>query len=72
MERVPRKRENLWEGTIMKPLQAERLEIPGVLESIEICFDSGWTDGLPIIPPTEGRVGAFPLGRVGRAQGKRR
>jgi len=28
----------------------------GVVESIEFCFDQGWTDGLPVMPPTAARI----------------
>jgi hypothetical protein len=28
-------------------------------EAIELCFEKGWTDGLPVIPPTEPRVRAM-------------
>ena len=34
------------------------------LEAIERCYELGWTDGLPVVPPTEKRVGQF-LERVG-------
>lgn len=43
----------------MKPLQAERLDTPGVMEAMETCFANGWTDGLPVIPATETRVMEF-------------
>jgi hypothetical protein len=26
------------------------------LDAVEFCFQQGWTDGLPVIPPTEDRV----------------
>ena len=29
------------------------------LEAIERCYELGWTDGLPVVPPTEQRVGEF-------------
>ena len=35
------------------------------LEAIEYCYQEGWTDGLPVIPPTEARVEAF-LAYLGR------
>jgi hypothetical protein len=28
-------------------------------DAIEFCFQQGWSDGLPVVPPTEGRVGAM-------------
>ena len=33
------------------------LDDPGA--AIEYCYDQGWTDGLPVVPPTEERVRAF-------------
>jgi hypothetical protein len=35
------------------------------LAAIEFCYRQGWTDGLPVVPPTEERVAAF-LGYLGR------
>ena len=29
------------------------------LEAIEKCYELGWTDGLPVVPPTQERVGEF-------------
>ena len=38
-------------------LVSERIEVNDNLEEINgIYFERGWTDGLPIIPPTEERV----------------
>lgn len=30
-----------------------------VVEAIETCYELGWTDGLPVVPPTVERVEAF-------------
>jgi hypothetical protein len=37
---------------------------PNVLEAIELLYQTGWTDGLPVVPPTRERVKQFiePLG----------
>ncbi len=35
------------------------------LDAIEQCYELGWTDGLPVVPPTDYRVGQF-LERVDR------
>jgi len=35
------------------------------LEAIERYFENGWTDGLPVVPPTEAAVRRF-VERVGR------
>ena len=39
------------------------------LEAIERCYELGWTDGLPVVPPTEQRVGEF-IERSGRSSGE--
>ena len=30
-----------------------------VFQAVERCYELGWTDGLPVLPPTEERVGQF-------------
>ena len=42
-----------------KPLSAEQLEVEDVYAAIELYYERGWTDGLPVVPPTEKRVRAF-------------
>ena len=37
-------------------IQARRIEIAALEDDIEACFDRGWSDGLPVVPPTEERV----------------
>jgi hypothetical protein len=37
-------------------LAARRIESPPLEDDFETCFARGWTDGLPVIPPTEVRV----------------
>ncbi len=37
-------------------LQSRRLEIGGLEDDLEAMFDRGWTDGLPVVPPTPARV----------------
>ena len=32
-------------------------EVPDSLNAIEECYGRGWTDGLPVVPPTSDRVG---------------
>ncbi len=46
------------------PLQSARHEVEDGLQAIEFAFEKGWTDGLPVVPPTEGRVRDF-LDRAG-------
>ena len=33
--------------------------IDDVEDAIEFCFQQGWTDGLPVVPPTAARVRDF-------------
>jgi hypothetical protein len=40
-------------------LTSARRELPDALAAIEYYFQQGWTDGLPIVPPTEERVREF-------------
>jgi hypothetical protein len=40
-------------------LTSTSIELPGALEAIETFFDNGWSDGLPVVPPTPGAVGAM-------------
>ena len=37
-------------------LQARRIEVAEQEDEFELAFERGWTDGLPIVPPTEERV----------------
>lgn len=37
-------------------LAARRVEIAPLEDEMEALFDRGWTDGLPVVPPTERRV----------------
>jgi hypothetical protein len=37
-------------------LRSRRIEIADAEDEFELMFDRGWTDGLPVIPPTEQRV----------------
>lgn len=47
-------------------LRAEPVEVADPFEAVELFFERGWTDGLPVIPPTEERVRAM-LATVDRA-----
>ena len=40
----------------MTPLSSRRHEVADALEANELFQRNGWTDGLPIVPPTESRV----------------
>jgi len=37
-------------------LKSRRIEIADAEDDMEALFDRGWTDGLPVVPPTEERV----------------
>ncbi len=37
-------------------LQSRRIELGDAEDEIEALFDRGWSDGLPVVPPTEARV----------------
>ena len=37
-------------------LKARRVEVAVLEDEIEAMFDRGWSDGLPLVPPTEARV----------------
>jgi hypothetical protein len=37
-------------------LRARRVEIADAEDTFEALFDRGWTDGLPVVPPTETRL----------------
>jgi hypothetical protein len=43
-------------------LRARRVEAAELEDEIELFFDRGWTDGLPVVPPTEARVLRMLLG----------
>jgi hypothetical protein len=37
-------------------LRSRRIELAALEDEIEALFERGWTDGLPVVPPTEARV----------------
>jgi len=43
----------------MQPLASPSHHVADPYEAIELYYDNGWTDGLPVVPPTEGRVREF-------------
>ena len=42
-----------------QPLTSERLYFADDAEAVESYLSRGWTDGLPIVPPTPERVERF-------------
>jgi hypothetical protein len=37
-------------------ITARTLEVGAFQDPVEFCFDQGWTDGLPVVPPTPERI----------------
>ncbi|HEY1349077.1 MAG TPA: hypothetical protein VGF67_05575 [Ktedonobacteraceae bacterium] len=46
-------------------LTSRRFELADPAEAVEFCYRQGWTDGLPVVPPTPARVSEF-LAYAGR------
>ena len=47
-------------------LTSKRFDVAGTVDdAVEFCFQQGWTDGLPVVPPTEEKVLEF-LDMAGR------
>ncbi len=40
-------------------LASKRFAVDDLAQAIDLCFEKGWTDGLPVVPPTEARVAAM-------------
>jgi len=34
-------------------LQHDGIDLEDVWQAIEVCYEKSWTDGLPVVPPTE-------------------
>lgn len=45
-------------------LKSRRIELAAEEDEIESCFERGWTDGLPVVPPTEKRVSRMLQGTL--------
>ena len=43
-------------------LRSRRIEVADAEDDIEMMYNRGWTDGLPVVPPTESRVLAMLQG----------
>jgi hypothetical protein len=50
-------------------LKSRRIEADADADLVELCYERGWTDGLPVIPPTVERVLAMLAGSA-RAPGE--
>ncbi|MCH9016804.1 MAG: thioredoxin, partial [Chloroflexi bacterium] len=44
---------------MIDPLIADRISVDNLDAAMELYFERGWTDGLPITPPLIGKVEAF-------------
>jgi len=53
------------EADLVKPISSRDIDVEGYDDAIELYYRNGWTDGLPIVPPTEEKVETF-LRAVGR------
>lgn len=51
----------------MAVLEVTGREAADPIAAIELCYSQGWTDGLPVIPPTDERVAVF-LGHLKRGR----
>ena len=40
-------------------LSSKRYTVNDAAGAIDLCFEKGWTDGLPVVPPTEAAVRAM-------------
>src|SRR5918992_1171022 len=40
-------------------IQSRSYEVSDTSEAIEFYYDKGWTDGLPVVPPTEASIRAM-------------
>jgi len=40
-------------------LSSARYAVDDLAQAMDLCFEKGWTDGLPVVPPTEARVRAM-------------
>lgn len=50
-------------------LQSKCYQVKDTAEAIEFCYSKGWTDGLPVVPPTEASIQAM-LDAVGLEPGE--
>lgn len=53
----------------MRALTSKRYRVDDFTNAIELAYSNGWSDGLPVVPPTEKRVLGF-LDHVGLSPGQ--
>ena len=49
-------------------LASRRIEIGAMEDEVEACYERGWSDGLPLVPPTEERVARMLAGTTRSAE----
>src|SRR5438067_8639146 len=53
----------VWAGTrravMPGTLTSKRFKVDDMAAAVDFCFDRGWSDGLPVVPPTESAVRAM-------------
>lgn len=47
-------------------LNAREIDVPSGVDPIEVAYDRGWSDGLPIVPPTDLRIAQMLSGTTRR------
>src|SRR2546423_7697049 len=47
------------EARMPATLTSKRYTVEDTARAIDLCFEKGWTDGLPVVPPTEPAVRAM-------------
>lgn len=65
--REPGVHEHLVEAFGETGLQSRRIEVDHWDDPVERCFDRGWSDGLPVVPPTDARILRMLTGTSRRA-----
>lgn len=50
-------------------LASRTIKVPADADAVEVCYERGWSDGLPVVPPTKERVLAMLAGTA-RAPGE--
>ena len=46
-------------------LLSQTFKVPDIAEAVEFCYQQGWTDGLPVVPPTQEAIERI-IGYLGR------
>jgi hypothetical protein len=47
---------------------SRQIEVPDDADAIEVAYDRGWSDGLPIVPPTDLRIARMLAGTTRKAE----